>query len=218
MKTDIFRESEPPSLNGAALDLDLDVDPAGLALRQADIAKLFGITRQRVCQMVSRGLISTKSNGRINPSQAAKELISTDVKTARAKVLVDIRRQIDTANARANSAESERLAAFNLIAELKATINTLARRVFENELTINMAYKNLISVGFDETVIDDVFDNAITNSCEADFNYLLKNADPELVALIQDQLETTSVSSGAISVGNGDGQAQSMPVLNPVVF
>ncbi|MBK1695558.1 hypothetical protein CKO09_12575 [Chromatium weissei] len=186
MKTDIFREPEPTLLKGKALDLDLDVDPTGLALRQSDIAKLFGITRQRVCQMVSRGLISTQSNGRINPSQAAKELISTDVKTARAKVLVDIRRQIDTANARANSAELEKRAAFNLIADLKTTTNILARRLFENEMTINTAYKNLISVGFDESVVDDIFDSAITNSCEAEFNDLLQNADPELIALFNE--------------------------------
>ncbi|MBV5311043.1 hypothetical protein [Chromatium okenii] len=183
MKTDIFREPEPASLNGAALDLDLDVDPAGLALRQADIAKLFGITRQRVCQMVSRGLISTRSNGRINPSQAAKELISTDVKTARAKVLVDIRRQIDTSNARAFRAEEEKRAALNLVSVLESKINTLSRRILENELIIDLASKSLISLGFNEKDIDDVFDKAITTALGADLDDLLEKADPDLIDL-----------------------------------
>jgi hypothetical protein len=181
MKTDVFREPESPLLNGAALDLD--IDPAAVQLRQADIAKLFGITRQRVCQMVSRGLISTQPNGRINPSQAAKELIGTDVKTARAKVLIDIRRQVDSANARAAQAEAKNRVLIEKNKSLLAIINDLARAYYEFAWAFNAA--NLTLQGkFDPAVIDDVFDAAYTTALNSPDDFLNRRADPDIKMLL----------------------------------
>ncbi|PQJ96758.1 hypothetical protein [Chromatium okenii] len=82
---------------GTCDEFPLELDAGAIWLRQIDAARCFGITRQRISQMVADGTISTNSAGRINPSIAAKQLLKAAPGLSRSKVLVAIRRQIETA-------------------------------------------------------------------------------------------------------------------------
>ena len=193
MKTDIFPEKKPTMLNNA---LNLDTDPAAVHLNQSDIAKLFGITRQRVCQLVSRGLISTQANGKINPSQAAKELLKLDPTAARAKVLVNIRRQIEAAESRASEAETARDEAESMAKAQDRATGALIRQALEYQFALERAHENILDLAesfgtmpVDE--IDAVFDLAMTAAMTASLGELSEKGDPDLVALLPDTVSRT---------------------------
>lgn len=205
MKTDVFSDQYLAGVNDS-LDFS-DVDPAAIHLRQSDFARLLGVTRQRVCQMVSNQEIPTTTGGRINPSAAVAALLKADPETHRAKVLVAIRRQIDATNTRAAQADArahafamEAQAATQRAREHQQTAAALLRRLLEVERALDLAEAGLIArVDSDEPLtpdaIGDIFSDTLTNAMRSSLADLLSAADPDLQRLAGEQPPATPTPS-----------------------
>jgi septal ring factor EnvC (AmiA/AmiB activator) len=155
MKTDVFQTKKAASSTDP---LPLEIDPAEIALRQADVARLFGITRQRVSQLVSRGQLTTRPDGRINPSTAAAELLKSDAPQARSKILVRIRRQIERAESERDQAQAIAAKASRSLATLRGHIVTVTRKLMEAERRIDVLIEEIELMLDDETRDDELMD------------------------------------------------------------
>lgn len=187
MKTDVFQAKKAASSNDA---LPLEIDQAEIALRQADVARLFGITRQRVSQLVSRGQLTTRPDGRINPSTAAAELLKSDAPQARSKILVGIRRQIERAESERDQAQAIAGKATRSLAELRGHIVTVTRKLMEAERRIDVLVEEIELLLDDESREDEVLDaldRAFTRAAaysDASLFERLVESDEGLAALV----------------------------------
>lgn len=187
MKTDVFQAKK----SGSSSDpLPLEIDQAEIALRQADIARLFGITRQRVSQLVSRGQLTTRPDGRINPSTAAAELLKSDAPQARGKILVGIRRQIERAEGERDQAQAAAAKASRSLARLRGRLVTVTRKLMEAERRIDVLIEEIELMLDDETRDEEImdalgraFDRAASTSDAALFKHLVES-DEDLAALV----------------------------------
>ena len=177
MKTDVFPEKKAAMVNDP---LPLEIDQAEIALRQADVARLFGITRQRVSQLVSRGQLTTRPDGKINPSTAAAELLKSDAPQARSKILVAIRRQIDEATARADQAQATARDANACLAVQRERITALVREVLEANHRLDVMVEEL------EAALGESADELIYDAMDAAFRRARAASDAELFAALSD--------------------------------
>ncbi|RMG32528.1 MAG: hypothetical protein D6720_13150 [Gammaproteobacteria bacterium] len=104
--------SSEKGADSAALTLPFDPEEvAGVRLRQAEIARLFGVTPAAVSQWVKRGKISTFPDGRIDPNRAARELAKNcDLNRLRAKPFRPLRQELEQLRERVRDLRQERAA------------------------------------------------------------------------------------------------------------
>jgi len=103
----------------------LSFDPAsltqGVRVRPADFARMCQVSRQTVSQWVKRGVILLYPDGRLDPVEAAKRVIShTDPRRMRARIFKDAMMGLDDWRRRAESAEAA-------LAEARARVEWLDR-------------------------------------------------------------------------------------------
>lgn len=151
-----------------------------LRLRQVDIARLFGLTRQRISQMCADGWIPV-SAGRIDPSAAARALIERERQGAQLKVLPEIRAQIRDIGAERDTATAALAAATARAAELEEGLNIamgraarVARDVINLEATIDVLMDQFSG-------LDTAFETALGQVMKLQLDEL--RADPELLEL-----------------------------------
>ena len=186
MKTDVFPSKNAPSSNG---ELPLPLDHGGIALSQADIGRLFDLTRSRVNQLVRGGTLSTLPNGKLSPSVAAGELIRSDPAGSRSKVLIEIRRQIQTAEARATAALARAAAAEARATRAAHHLRRLAVMLIQSErrlLHLDVALEGRISD-------DEIFE-------VLDCAFALAAAEPPLSALDELDEDTRGEIIAALSL------------------
>jgi len=90
-------------------------DMAGMRLRQADVARLFGVSRQTVSSWAKRRIITVGPDGLIDPIQAAREVMHrTNTQKLRARVFrnamedhSDLREENERLQRRAEEAEAQ---------------------------------------------------------------------------------------------------------------
>jgi hypothetical protein len=124
-------------------DLPLDVGELGVRLTQADFARLCGCSRARVSQWVQKGMVPVTASGRIDPSAGFAALLRHDRDHARLRVLHDVRRRIDDAEARAAAAEAHATKAIARLALIESRLLPLV------ELALHES--RLVSALVDET-------------------------------------------------------------------
>lgn len=185
MKTDVFPSKNAPSSNG---ELPLLLDHGGIALSQADIGRLFDLTRSRVNQLVRAGTLSTLPSGKLNPSVAAGELIRSDPAGSRSKVLIEIRRQIQTAEARATAALARATAAETRATRAAHHLQSLAAMLIQSERRLHY-----LEVALEGRISDD-------DICEVlDFAFAGAAAEPPLTALDELDEDTQNKIIAALS-------------------
>lgn len=195
----IAEKLSPPSL---PFDL-LHVAP--VRLRPADLARLMGVSRARVSQLVAQGRITAFPDGSIDPNTAAAELIAHDPKGARSKILTTIRSELDDATRQAAAAiaernkfathaatvtaDSARLAA--LVNSLRDELRKVARLWLEGEAWLSDFERRIdAAAGRGELLTPDMVEAAFNEAGKAamgaSLDSLSRNADPEaLESIIQ---------------------------------
>lgn len=192
MKTDVFQAKK----SGSSIDpLPLEIDRAEIALRQADVARLFGITRQRVSQLVSRGQLTTRPDGRICPSTAAAELLKSDAPQARSKILVRIRRQIERAESERDQAQAAAAQATTSLAELRKLITPLTRSLMESERRLTLLLEEL------EPVLGESYDGEIFAALETSFDRAAAASDGFLFECL---IDTDENLAGMVAAARPD--------------
>jgi predicted transcriptional regulator len=156
-------------------------------IRQADFARLMGVTRPAVCQWVRSGRITTNLDGTLDPNRAVAELLRTvDMKTARPKVLHVIRAEIEEAHERAAQAVAERDRCIQHLDELRAALRLVTRRWLEAETWLNgfeAAVQEAIAIPDD--VRDQIREQTLEVALSAPLADLSAGKDPELLALLR---------------------------------
>jgi hypothetical protein len=168
-------------------DLPLDLGELPIRLTQADFARLCGCSRARVSQWVSAGTIPTKPGGKIDPSEAFAALLRHDRDTAKLRVLHNVRREIDEAEARAVAAEAVALKAAERLAAIEADLLALVEMALaESRLASALIDETAALAGDDDALeqahdaaVDRAFERAITSPTEP-----LAGVNEELAALI----------------------------------
>ncbi|WP_132977671.1 hypothetical protein [Thiobaca trueperi] len=175
MKTDVFQSKKaPPSTD----ELPIGLDPDGIALCQADCARLFGVTRQRISQMVSRGQLTTRPDGRINPSRAAAELLRSDAPQARSKILVAIRQQIERAEAERSAALARAAAAEARATRAAQQTRCLAELLIRAERRLHHLETSLDGL-IDDDLLCECLDQAFSRAADEPLSAGLAGLDED---------------------------------------
>jgi hypothetical protein len=163
-------------------------------LRPADVARLLGCSRARVSQLVKQGKISAFADGSIDPSRCASELIRSDPKGARSKILTSIRSELDEAQGQAVEAlmlrdamarERDRLAAE--LADVREVLRSIAHAWLTAEYWLNTldatTRAQAATAAQTATDLEAAFDQAGAAALAAALPELLAGGpDPDLIA------------------------------------
>jgi hypothetical protein len=167
-----------------------DPSPRPVRLTQSDTARLLGCSRQHISTLVKSGRVPCFPDGRLDPSAVVSALLQGDPATVRLKALVDIRRRIEDAEARAHDATGERDRMAERLAELAGGFRELARRYVESESWLNRFRDRLdadAEIGCEfltEELLDLAFDAAAHEVLGAPLSELCKGLDPDVLAMI----------------------------------
>ncbi|MTW22803.1 hypothetical protein [Allochromatium palmeri] len=185
--------ARPEQKNGAASKMlaALPIEQTGLGFRvsRADMARMIGASRSYITELVGKGIIPIEKNGRIDPDRAVRELLRRQPNGGRLRFLIDVRREIDEANTRADQAQAAAAQATNSLADLRAHIVTVTRKLMESERRIDVLIEEIelmLDDARDEEVMDALgraFDRAASSSDDALIEHLT-DADEDLAALI----------------------------------
>ena len=171
-------------LSPPSLDLDCSLLP--IRLRPADVARLFGVSRARVTQLVQSGRISALPDGSIDPNRACQELIRRDPGGARSKVLVTLRVAMEDAHRQRDAALAERDRLAGIATEALAAVDALRdalRKVSREWLEVEWTLSELTALGGD--VLDRVADDATAAALKLPLHELAEGADPEILRLLR---------------------------------
>lgn len=161
-----------------------------IRLTQSDTARLLGCSRQHISALVKSERVPCFPDGRLDPSAFVSELLQQDPKTVRLKALVDIRRRIEDAEARAHDATGERDRMAGHLADLLDGFRVVVRCWAESERWLNRFRGRLddeaaMGVEFiSDDMLDAAFDGAAGEAIGAPLHALCMGLDPDVLALI----------------------------------
>lgn len=172
-------------LSGPSLPFDPE-QMSFVRLRQADFARLMGVSRATVCQWVKSGRITARLDGTIDPNKAVGELLKdSDIKTARSKVLHAIHAEVRDTNERAALALAELGRLTALQNEQRRALRLVLRRWLEAESWLSGFARLVEDSGVvDGPAVERLFDEAGRTAIGAPLSDLEAAGDPEVLALV----------------------------------
>jgi predicted transcriptional regulator len=162
--------------DGRVLSLPFQAEEMSyVRMTQAELSRLFGVTRGAVSQWVKNGKITTYADGRIDPSRAASELVKNcDINKLQAKPFKPLKKEVDALRAQAKALRDERDAA-------RAAAVRFLRVAGETSAWLD-AFERAVRALADPAAVDAAFDQAGATAMQADAETILGALDPDLLA------------------------------------
>lgn len=187
-------------------------DLSVVRLNQAQIAEIFGVSRQAVNQWIKTGKVSIFSDGTMDPVKVARELAkNSDPRRLKNKVFRQIQDETDSLRAQVNQHANEIKRLNEQVATTKQRAAFLLRELLEHTAWLNGFADLLAGLGVGsravdnasdwETVVQDLFDQAGELAARTEPGELLTTCDMNEFADLLDQSTEDGLSVHAGPIG-----------------
>lgn len=167
--------------------LSLPFDPEQVCyvrVTQADLSRMWGVTRAAVSHWVKQGKITVFADGRIDPNRAASELVKNcNVQKLRAKPFRPLRLELDHVRGQLKSLVLERDALAARVQALEEGLRHLVRRYLESEQVL-ADFGGRVAEAVPEELAGAALDAAVAGAVDAPMGALAARMDPDVRALL----------------------------------